>query len=159
MLAPPKAAPTSAPSGIAQLRQSIDASANAPQSDAMNLDDFIFSTSIATPLESSPSPAPQDHSAASGSAVATAIPIKGKKNPYDQPPVFPLSSAPVPPRHPSRGREFDYVQRHVRKTSIDERKVFDPSPERLLLPSGLTSQRPGNGQPNSRLKFLRSTAL
>ena len=91
-----------------------------PQPDAMNLDDLIFPTSIATPLEMSPSPAP-DASNISTNAMVSAIPIKTKKK-QEQRPVFPPSSAPIPPHERAR-QEFAYVQRHVRKTSIDERKV------------------------------------
>ena len=122
----------SAPSGIAQLRQSVDASSSYPQSDAMNLDDFIQPSSIATPVESSPSPAPVDTSIISHSAVAAAIPIKTRKNAYEQPSVFPLASAPGPPHLPGRSHEFGYIQRHVRKTSIDDRMVCLSRPDPLV---------------------------
>lgn len=86
----------------------------------MNLDDFIFHTSIASPSDPSPSP-PQ---ATSTNTVASAIPIKIRKGPHDSAhPTFPPASAPVPPQESHRGHEFDYIQRHVRKTSIDEKKV------------------------------------
>ena len=106
---------TSAPSGIAKLRESVDLS-NTPESDAMNIDDFIFPTSIASPTGASPSspPAPSDTN-------ASAIPIKTKKDVQHQMhPDFPPSA---PTQDRLRDREFDYVQRRVRKTSIDETKV------------------------------------
>lgn len=104
--------PTSAPSGIAKLRESVDSS-NTPDPDAMNIDDFIFPTSIASPAGVSPS---------SPSNINTsAIPIKTKKDvQHQQNPEFPPSA---PTQDRVRDREFDYVQRRVRKTSIDETKV------------------------------------
>lgn len=86
----------------------------------MNLDDFIFPTSLASPAGTSP-PA---HVTSRATAVAAAIPIQTKKSmPPQRLPFFLPSSAPMPPQNRPRDREFDYVQRHVRKTSIDERKV------------------------------------
>ena len=124
------------PSGIALLRKSSDvASTNIhhnkppPPSDAMNLDDLIFPTSIATPAEASPSPHPNT-SDATLDARSSAIPIKSKK-PVEEQPGFPPASAPVPPQDRARGREFDYVKKHVRKTSIDDRKVGRPFPHQL----------------------------
>ena len=80
----------------------------------MNIDDYIFPTSIATPSISTPPTPPSN-------AVASAIPIKNKKDTSLQ------SAAEFPPSAPSRERarnhEFDYVQRRVRKTSIDETRV------------------------------------
>jgi GATA-binding protein len=112
---------TSAPSGIAQLRKSVDHS-SAP-SDPMNLDDFIFPSSVASPAGISSSPEAQPSSMSSNS-VSNAIPIKAPK--LSQPlnhPDFPPASAPHPPPNKQRNNEFAYVQRHVRKTSIDERRV------------------------------------
>ena len=117
------------PSGIAQLRKSIDPS-NASQPDPMNLDEFIFPSSVASPAGVSPSP-PAEGRSTSGNAVASAIPIKIRKGAQDLPahPTFPPASVPVPLQDRLRSREFDYVQRHIRKTSIDERKVWIGSPE------------------------------
>lgn len=105
----------SAPSGIAKLRESVDHS-NTPDPDAMNIDDFIFPASIASPADiSPPSPSPLSNVNASG------IPIKTKKDvQHQQHPEFPPSA---PTQDRVRDREFDYVQRRVRKTSIDETKV------------------------------------
>ncbi|KAL9100056.1 MAG: hypothetical protein Q9187_009411, partial [Circinaria calcarea] len=110
---------SSAPSGIAKLRQSID-HANIPPSDPMNLDDFIFPNSIASPAGISPSP-PDGRSSTLFNTRASAIPIKNKKDVQDQShPTFPPASAPIPPQLRHRNHEFNYVQRRVRKTSIDE---------------------------------------
>ncbi|KAH0543198.1 hypothetical protein FGG08_002459 [Glutinoglossum americanum] len=116
-----KEATASAPSGIAQLRKSID---NASQSDAMNLDDLIFPSSVGSPSGISPSP-PSDHGPTSTNAVAAAIPIK-QHNRQSHPQlhqIFPPASAPIPPPHRLKNGEFNYVRRHVRKTSIDDRRT------------------------------------
>jgi len=141
---------SSAPSGIAQLRQSIDHN-NAPHSDPMNLDDFIFPTSIASPSDPSPSP-PQEFASASTNSIASAIPIKVRKGLQDSShPTFPPASAPVPPKDYHRGHEFDYIQRHVRKTSIDEKKVgkelCEKLPVRLLICAAQVRKRPADFSP------------
>ena len=109
-----------APSGIAKLRDSVDQTPHSPDvdadTDAMNIDDFIFPTSVATPagLSTSP-PSPPSH------AVASAIPIQNKKGAQESiHPNFPPSA---PTHDGMRNHEFGYVQRRVRKTSIDETKV------------------------------------
>jgi GATA-binding protein, other eukaryote len=114
----------SAPSGIAQLRKSSESlPAPAENSDAMNLDDFIFSDNISTPAGLGMSPSPElskKESEKSSNAVVSAIPIKMRK----EAPQFAVpQSVPVPHHNPRSNQEFDYVQRHVRKTSIDERRV------------------------------------
>ncbi|KAI9817584.1 MAG: hypothetical protein M1827_001196 [Pycnora praestabilis] len=110
----------SAPSGIAQLRRSVDQ--NVSQADPMNLDDFIFPSSIGSPAGLSPS-SPSEPLSASSSAVALAIPIKTRKDSHIQSQAnLPPASAPIPPQGRQRNGEFGYVQRHVRKTSIDERR-------------------------------------
>lgn len=107
--------PTSVPSGIAKLRESVDLS-NTPDPDAMNIDDFIFPNSIASPAGISPSSPPPP-----SNINASAIPIKTKKDLQHQlHPDFPPSA---PTQDRIGDREFDYVQRRVRKTSIDETKV------------------------------------
>ncbi|KAN0119399.1 hypothetical protein V8E51_001607 [Hyaloscypha variabilis] len=118
---------SSAPSGIAQLRKSSDQTpTNAQQtehSDAMNLDDFIFSDNISTPAGIGMSPSPELHkkeTEKSSNAVASAIPIKMRKESSAQFAV--PQSVPVPHHNPRSNEEFNYVQRHVRKTSIDERR-------------------------------------
>ncbi|KAL8723129.1 MAG: hypothetical protein Q9225_000533 [Loekoesia sp. 1 TL-2023] len=129
---------TSAPSGIAKLRQSQDLT-NSPDSDPMNLDDYIVPSSVASPTGVTiPSP-PTDHTAAPSNAVAAAIPIKNRKESDQIPhPNF----APSAPSHDrSRTKEFEYVQRRVRKTSIDEtrsRKRPAESSPQVVAASGIT---------------------
>jgi len=81
----------------------------------MNIDDFIFPTSIASPADISTPPTPPSHT------ITSAIPIQTRKGAQEQlHPNFPPSA----PAHDAvRNHEFDYVQRRVRKTSIDETKV------------------------------------
>lgn len=112
----------SAPSGIAQLRKSIDQQAQAQQSqsDAMNLDDFIFPSSVASPAGLSPSPS--NERTASSNATAPAIPIRKTSQMNDQNLHLIRASAPSVPPTITRETEFGYIQRHVRKTSIDERR-------------------------------------
>lgn len=93
----------------------------------MNLDDFIFSDNISTPAglgTSSPSPEfSRRDTEKSSNAVASAIPIKMRKESAQ----FAIpQSVPVPHLNPRSTEEFNYVQRHVRKTSIDERRVRHP---------------------------------
>ncbi len=90
----------------------------------MNLDDFIFSDNISTPAGIGMSPSPELHKKEpekSSNAVASAIPIKMRKESSTQFAV--PQSVPVPHHNPRSNEEFNYVQRHVRKTSIDERRV------------------------------------
>lgn len=115
----------SAPSGIAQLRKSSDqtvTSATGENPDAMNLDDYIFSDNISTPAGLGMSPSPElskKEAEKSSNAVASAIPIKMRKESSQ----FAIpQSVPVPHHNPRSNEEFNYVQRHVRKTSIDERR-------------------------------------
>ncbi|KAG6059554.1 hypothetical protein E4U32_003936 [Claviceps aff. humidiphila group G2b] len=112
-----------APSGIAQLRKTSDMMVD-NTADAMNLDDFIFSDSLVSSGGlMSPPPAPcklEELSPASGpSSATTAIPIKSRKDDYDAGHFVPQS---VPHPHRLDNSEFNYVQRHLRKTSIDERQ-------------------------------------
>ncbi|KAL8925027.1 MAG: hypothetical protein Q9208_003711 [Pyrenodesmia sp. 3 TL-2023] len=110
---------SSAPSGIARMRQSQDLT-HAPDADLMNLDDYIVPSSEPSPAgAATPSPRCNDATAPSN-AVSTAIPIKHRKDSEQAPhPNF----APSAPSHDrSRASEFGYVQRRVRKTSIDETK-------------------------------------
>lgn len=116
--------PPTAPSGIAQLRKTSDQNTSAENSDAMNIDDFIFSDNISTPAGFRMSPSPEimkkDNSEKTSNTVASAIPIKMRKESAQ----FAVpQSVPVPHHNPRNIEEFNYVQRHVRKTSIDERRV------------------------------------
>jgi GATA-binding protein len=84
----------------------------------MNLDDLIFADIIGV----SPSPElNKKETEKSSNAVASAIPIKLRKESSSQFAV--PQSVPVPHHNPRHNEEFHYVQRHVRKTSIDERRV------------------------------------
>ena len=91
--------------------------------DAMNLDDFIFADNISTPAGLGNSPSPElskKDLEKSSNAVASAIPIKMRKESSQ----FAVPQSVPVPHHDSRiNEEFNYVQRHVRKTSIDERRV------------------------------------
>ena len=125
-----KQAMTPGPSGISLLRKSSDHMSAVPNNatvdnnhDAMNLDDFIFSDNISTPAGLGNSPTPElrrDNVDKPTNSVASAIPIKMRKESSQF--VVP-QSVPVPQHHPRHNEEFNYVQRHVRKTSIDERRV------------------------------------
>lgn len=110
---------SSGPSGIAQLRQSIDVSAEGKKQETMNLDDFILPTSVASPAGGiAPSPAADQ----SDNAMASAIPIRRDGRSQDDSHLARASAPSVPPTI-NHTDEFGYVQRHVRKTSIDERRV------------------------------------
>ena len=92
----------------------------------MNLDDFIVPSSIGTPAGISPAPSsiPEDFPSSGATVTAQSIPIKQHRRLQEEelPPV--RASAPsVAPSNKGRGGEFNYVQRHVRKTSVDERRV------------------------------------
>ena len=87
--------------------------------DPMNLDDFIFSENAATPAGVS-SPQPSSIKITEGQASnahSSAIPIKSRKD----------TAQFVPQSLPQHGQgdhsEFHYIQRHHRKTSIDDRRV------------------------------------
>ncbi|KAL1965229.1 hypothetical protein VTN77DRAFT_5983 [Rasamsonia byssochlamydoides] len=127
----------------------------------MNLDDFIIPSSIGSPAGVPTSPAADKSSAektsaeqtsaektsSSSTAVASAIPIKGRKDqqPSSHGNLVP-ASLPYPPQDQRRNEEFGYVQRRVRKTSVDERKTrkrpADFSPQvppvtNLIIPNDL----------------------
>lgn len=95
----------------------INAAAGA---DAMNLDDFIYSENVATPSGlMSPPPAPRRDDASPGATPASGIPIKSRKGSSSNH-FVPQS---VPQYQRTGNNEFNYIQRHHRKTSIDERRV------------------------------------
>ncbi|OXV06795.1 hypothetical protein Egran_05438, partial [Elaphomyces granulatus] len=150
--------------GIAQLRQSADDISPPPSSttttttftgvagtntitaaavDVMNLDDFLIPSSIGSPAGIPTSPA--DRASTSVNAVATAIPIKTRKEQHTSSHgnlVVP-ASLPYPSQDQRRNDEFGYVPRRVRKTSVDERKTrkrpaeFSPMvpPATLMIPN------------------------
>lgn len=121
LMSPP---PVSAPSGIAQqLRRSVDQPVELDlTSEPMNLDDFIVPSSIASPAGIT-SPAPTEGLFQNIAAQGSAIRINPRNKPSIQVPTnFPPSSLPQSSIALNRSSEFDYVQRRVRKTSIDERR-------------------------------------
>ena len=92
----------------------------------MNLDDFIVPSSIGTPAGVSPAPSNlADETPSSTAATASAIPIKQQQRIQAEELQLSRASAPsiAPLEHSRSDREFGYVKRHVRKTSIDERRV------------------------------------
>lgn len=144
------------PSGIAQLRKSSEQVNNAENEDWMNLDDFIVPSSIGTPA--GVSPAPSGASAVdtdfSGTAVASAIPIKQQQRLQDDEFSTARASAPsVPPLEQNRAnQEFDYIPRHVRKTSIDERRVSPACEDIMRIP--LMRRSLQNDEQTLRHRFL-----
>ncbi|UNI24329.1 Sodium- and chloride-dependent GABA transporter 1 [Purpureocillium takamizusanense] len=106
-----------APSGIAQqLRKTSENNFNGAE--PMNVDDFIFSDRAAASTGfMSPPPAPGFKLADDQASGASAIPIKSRRDSTGQ--FVPQS---VPHHQRSRNDEFNYVTRHHRKTSIDERR-------------------------------------
>jgi GATA-binding protein len=128
--------PRSAPSGIAQqLRKSSEQHVQVPQPqthpDSMNLDDFIFPSSVGSPAGLSPDAS--NDAPGPFHATAPAIPIRKPNQASDQDISLARASAPSVPPLINRENEFAYVPRHVRKTSIDERRVSSLS-SRLSLP-------------------------
>ncbi|KAF7898567.1 hypothetical protein EAF00_005013 [Botryotinia globosa] len=129
------------PSGIAQLRKSTDQN-TVDTSDAMNLDDYILSDSISTPTGIATSPSPEltkKEIDRSSNSIASAIPIKMRKESTQHFAV--PQSVPVPHHAPRSNEEFNYVQRNVRKTSIDERRArkrpadFSPQVNSIMIPN------------------------
>lgn len=127
------AAPRSAPSGIAQqLRKSSEQHQHVqvppPQeqhTDTMNLDDFIFPSSVGSPAGLSPEPS--NDTPGPFNATAPSIPIRKPNLASDHNLSLARASAPSVPPAIHRENEFGYVARHVRKTSIDERRVCSSS--------------------------------
>lgn len=120
------------PSGIAQLRKSAErkaASRREIDTESMSIDELIQPSSVASPAGISRSPSIERMPVMRGQA--SAIPIKKQKEIRRQDLGPARASAPTVPPMMSDSNEFGYVQRHVRKTSIDERRV---SFARLDLP-------------------------
>ncbi|KAI5299279.1 hypothetical protein KEM56_003365, partial [Ascosphaera pollenicola] len=110
-------------SGIAQLRQSLEESVvPQPSLNSMDLDDLIVPSSMGPPSGQGTSPPDEDHSQPQQSNDAGAIPIRPRKGQhYSTSSGFAAASVPNHPPELQRSEEFGYVQRRVRKTSIDER--------------------------------------
>lgn len=92
-----------------------------PQSEPMNLDDFINNENVGTPAGLALTPTPESSRPRDdGRALhttASAIPIKTRKESAQH--LVP-QSVPVAVHHQRMGDEFSYLPRHPRKTSIDE---------------------------------------
>lgn len=97
----------------------------------MDLDDFLVPSSIGTPAGVSPeATAMPEDSLASTDSTVSAIPIKlGQKSQAEEFQASRASAPSISMLEKSRpGQEFGYVPRHVRKTSIDERRVCLQAP-------------------------------
>lgn len=130
-----------APSGIAQLRKASDNQVHTlntqhptiiANTDIMNLDDFILPTSIGTPSGLSPSPS-GEKMLNSAIGASHSIPIRKSVNPMEQELHLSRASMPVQQVIAQNEVEFGYVQRHVRKTSIDERRVSEIRASTILV--------------------------
>lgn len=119
------------PSGIAQLRKTSEQ--NIPQTESMNLDEFLVTDNVAATPAGIAFNQSQDalHHADEQSRqnATSAIPIKSRKESAQH--FVPQS---VPAQRVQD--EFGYVTRHPRKTSIDERRVRDLSSPQLYAPHG-----------------------
>jgi len=92
----------------------------------MNLDDFIFPSSVGSPAGLSPEPANETPGPGPFDAGLRAPAIAIRKPHHasdDHNLALARASAPSVPPLVNRENEFGYVPRHVRKTSIDERRV------------------------------------
>jgi hypothetical protein len=92
----------------------------------MNIDDFIFPENAATPAGVASPEQPSKGLADKPNGLrAGAIPIKSRKEGNSN--MFVPQSVPVA-AHPQRGQnEFNYINRHHRKTSIDDRRTVSSS--------------------------------
>lgn len=112
----------------------------------MNLDDFLEPSSIGSPSGVSPTPTEGFSEAdfTPNSTSASAIPIKQHQRLMAEELSVARASAPsVPPVEQQRANhEFAYVQRHVRKTSIDERRVGAVNDLEVCKPLLTTLQPP-----------------
>jgi len=84
--------------------------------------------------------APEEHQDAVGTSHAPAVPIQEHHPAQRGPDPPPASSVPRALALSNRTGEFDYVQRRVRKTSVDERRVRGPRSSWRGLDSPLTQK-------------------
>lgn len=113
----------STPSGIAQLRKTSEVTLN-NQAEQMDIDDFIFSERAGTPTGISESPEtphvmlPMQPGGSAASAISFQPLRSGQAG-------FMPQSAPHAPHHGHTRHmgELNYLRRHQRKTSMDERGV------------------------------------
>lgn len=88
----------------------------------MNIDDFIVPNVAASPA-GIPTPSSTDNVIFNTTTQTHAIPVKSTSKPTVKvPQIPPAASVPRSSIPPNRASEFGYVQKRVRKTSIDERK-------------------------------------
>ncbi|OAQ96478.1 hypothetical protein LLEC1_07281 [Akanthomyces lecanii] len=121
----PRPGAQSGPSGIAQLRKSSRANAvsGAQNPYQMNIDEFIFPEQAGSPSAFASPRMPSTASTATAGQPSS-IPIQQQPRSEGLGSAFVPQSVPDAPHHQHRGNsEFNYVQRRVRKTSIDERQV------------------------------------
>lgn len=141
---------TSAPSGIALLRvQSQDGNARPPAS--LHFDDLIAPNSASSPAgisrSSSFDPIKAPH------AQTPVIAVRKPEDPQDDPLHPSRASAPsVPPVKGQDQSEFGYVQRRLRKTSVDERMVCH-----LIITARSTSSNQCTGSQTSGRTLASST--
>ncbi|KAJ9631892.1 Sodium- and chloride-dependent GABA transporter 1 [Taxawa tesnikishii (nom. ined.)] len=115
------------PSGIAQLRNSLDASTQ--QTEFMNLDDFIVPSSIGSPAGVSPTPSGIETSTFSA-ATASAIPIRKQQQIQDQDVHVSRASAPSVPPTVLNKDEFGYVYSVTFDPVLKKTKSFKPPKRR-----------------------------
>lgn len=135
------------PSGPSALSQQLRNSVDQPRDtsvDAMNLDEFIVPSSVASP-DAIVTPAPIESMDSRRIAQRSGAPIP-KPSKHQKNPVMDTPAASMPRNMASRSRngEFDYVQRRLRKTSIDERMVrhiFKRAPKILVLTYNLRAAK------------------
>lgn len=129
----------------------------------MNIDEFIFPEQAGSPSAFASPQMPSMASTATGGQPSS-IPIQQQPRSEGLGSAFVPQSVPDAPHHQHRGNsEFNYVQRRVRKTSIDERQVRFPLvctrhvtlPVRAFCFSSLTCSRRENVLPT----FLPTSAL
>jgi len=97
----------------------------------MNIDDFIVPSSIASPAGTA-AEAPNG-SLNNQSSSRVGMPIAENKAQQQGPMQLPAASMPKQIRNKGRTGEFDYVQRRVRKTSIDEKSVRNSCTTHVLV--------------------------
>ena len=130
------------PSGIAQLRRAVEQDAVLPHQslasngNTVNLDDVIMPNSVSSPagLSRSPSTDPNT-SATTGPMGPLSNNVALKEN--DLNPARASAPSHAPFKTP-RAAEFGYIPRHVRKTSVDDRRVSFPTPSTAVLFSSLS---------------------
>lgn len=120
--------PTSVDVTRAQLRDPLEQPSEQP-SDPMNLDEFIQPSVVAPPTGIIPTTPSRPGIETRGQKItnsASAVPIGVRNKPDGQIPLvtIPAASLPKTAGPTTRPGEFDYVQKRVRKTSIDERRVW-----------------------------------